>query len=252
MKLSKGKVNLLIDGHIMPKKLSNEEITLRLFDRFGTKIVCLELYKGMFYKHKFKCECSNKWETKYSNILNSSIGCPLCAKVSSFKGNKYLLKHKKFKDCNGIVITNKKGRIVGIALIDSEDKELCKKYTWHLDSDGYVVSTTTGKTVKLHRLVMKPPLDKEIDHIKHNTLDNRKSKLRICTRQQNAINIQISSRNNSGIKGVSEKFSGKHEVNIRVNGKDKYLGRYSCIKKATKVYNKAAVKYYGEFACINK
>jgi hypothetical protein len=69
-------------------------------------------------------------------------------------------------------------------LFDKEDYDLIQKYTWYMDKDGYIVSDTYDEHAKLHRLVMKPNPDLDVDHIHGNKTrhDNRKTNLRICTR----------------------------------------------------------------------
>ncbi|MBQ2348402.1 MAG: HNH endonuclease, partial [Clostridia bacterium] len=51
---------------------------------------------------------------------------------------------------------------------------------------------------QLHRFLMNPTSREEVDHINHNTLDNRKSNLRIVTTAQNQMNSVVSDRNRSG------------------------------------------------------
>lgn len=235
----------------MPKKLTDKEVKKRLKNRFKGKIECLDTYKNFTASHRFKCVCGNIWTTKYVNIFYSTYGCPKCALKSLFKGNRYL-KHRVIPNCTKIIITNREGKVVGRALIDPEDKKLCKNYTWVLDAEGYVVSTTTGKTVRLHRLITNCPENKEVDHKKHNLLDNRKSQLRVCSRQENGRNLKITSRNKSGYKGVHLKKSGEYSAKIKVNNKDKRIGVFKTATEAARAYNKAAKKYYGEFAKLNK
>lgn len=43
-------------------------------------------------------------------------------------------------------------------------------------------------TIRLHRLVMNAPKDKQVDPKFGNVLDNRKENLRIATPQQNSMN----------------------------------------------------------------
>lgn len=59
-------------------------------------------------------------------------------------------------------------------------------------------SVTKGKRrfVKMHREITNAPKDKVVDHINGNTLDNRKSNLRITDAFGNAQNILEASRNN--------------------------------------------------------
>lgn len=57
-------------------------------------------------------------------------------------------------------------------------------------------------TIGLHRWVMGNPSGLQIDHINRNTLDNRKSNLRIVTCQQNSQNKGNYKNNKTGIKNV--------------------------------------------------
>ena len=60
--------------------------------------------------------------------------------------------------------------------------------------------------------------------------------------------------NTSGYKGVHwHKAAKKYEAYVtKANGKKKYLGLYTSAKEAALAYNKAALKYQGEFAHQNK
>lgn len=87
------------------------------------------------------------------------------------------------------------------ALIDIEDIEKCKNVgIWSISKNGYVVNCKSG--IYLHRFVMNCPDNIEVDHEFHNTLDNRKSRLRLATSSQQKMNTHIRKDNKSGHRGV--------------------------------------------------
>ena len=57
-------------------------------------------------------------------------------------------------------------------------------------------------TIGLHRWILNCAKGLQVDHINHNTLDNRKYNLKICTQLENANNKEFYNNNKSGIKGV--------------------------------------------------
>lgn len=57
-------------------------------------------------------------------------------------------------------------------------------------------------TIGLHRWILNCAKGLQVDHINHNTLDNRKCNLKICTQLENANNKGFYKNNKSGIKGV--------------------------------------------------
>lgn len=138
-----------------------------------------------------------------------------------------------------------------IAIIDKEDYEKVKGYKWNFrDSNGRVVSNIGY----LSRFVMNMANSKlDVDHKDHDQLNNKKDNLRICTRSQNNANRSVSSRNTSGKKGVHlDQRRQKWQAKITVNGKIISLGQFYDLEEAAKAYNKAALKYYGEFALLNE
>lgn len=88
-----------------------------------------------------------------------------------------------------------------------------------------------------------------IDHINHDTLDNRRVNIRIATRAQNNRNCRTV-RGVSQLKGVSFK-RGLWQARIQVSKKRYSLGYFENKEDAAIVYNVAAQLFFGEFAYIN-
>jgi len=140
-----------------------------------------------------------------------------------------------------------------VALVDNEDFEWLSAWKWRY-SNGYAVRTGSrllgGKTIYMHREIMKTPADMFCDHknIKQ-TLDNQKSNLRNCTPSQNNANTnhRVSA---SGYKGVHR--NGKNWCAQLYKDKKKVLCKtFKTPEEAAKEYDKAAKEHFGEFAVLN-
>jgi hypothetical protein len=150
-------------------------------------------------------------------------------------------------------ITLKKGYF---ALVDDEDYPLISQYNWGVSIRRtgvvYAIARIKGKTVLMHRLIMKARKGRIIDHKNRNGLDNRRANLRFCTYTQNCMNRSKTTKNKlSGYKGVWFEAK-KWRANIRINNKTKHLGSFETEVEAALAYNAAAVELFGEFACINE
>jgi hypothetical protein len=150
-----------------------------------------------------------------------------------------------------------------IVIIDKDDWNIIEGYTWYPHKTNhsnliYIVCTErknkTKRNIRINRLIMGAnTYNKIVDHKNGNTLDNRKSNLRICTNAENTRNGSIGKHNTSGYKGVSWFYlNNKWRSTIVVNYKQISLGLFSKKEDAAKAYNKAAKKYHGEFAKLNK
>lgn len=73
-----------------------------------------------------------------------------------------------------------------------------------------------------------------IEHINGDILDDRICNLREVTRNDVARKIDTNKRNSTGFAGVSfHKKSGKYSAQVRMNGKNYYLGLYGSPKEAS-------------------
>jgi len=142
-------------------------------------------------------------------------------------------------------------------LVDDDDYEWASKTKWSDDKRGYAVrhalkADGTKTTEKMHRLIISAKPGEQVDHINGIPWDNRKENLRIVTNRQNSANKNYYSTNKSGYKGVAVYKKGKWTAQITVDYKKKHLGVFECKHEAAKVYNKAALEYFGEFAKLNE
>lgn len=107
------------------------------------------------------------------------------------------------------------------------------------------------ENVFLHRHFL--PDSECVDHINHDSLDNRRANIRSCTRAENSMNTTSRKNSTSKYLGVWwEKGTQRWMAKIRVNGKSKYL---KCSKTdeeiCARAYDEAAKEYHGEFANLN-
>ena len=145
--------------------------------------------------------------------------------------------------------------------VDQNDVPLINQFTWYLNPDGYWSSgrNEEGKTKHylMHRLIMNCPKGLEVDHINGDKLDNRRSNLRICTRQQNARNITVKKQNATSVyRGVSlnRQQGGRYNywfAAIKLNGKAMAIGTFKSELHAAMAYDIAAKELFGEYANLN-
>jgi hypothetical protein len=141
-----------------------------------------------------------------------------------------------------------------VTLVDDEDFENLSKYKWHAHHGRFTfyaarLSRPSNKTIMMHRAIMCPMEGQAIDHINDDGLDNRRSNLRIATYSQNAQNQRKRVNNTSGYIGVSwDKAQRKWRSQIKINQKQKKLGRFDNIHEAYEAYRQAAKEHFGEFA----
>ncbi len=150
------------------------------------------------------------------------------------------------------------------AIVDDEDYEELSKYKWCCNIiDGKYPHAerkiknknikSCQKAISISRQIMKAPKGMIVDHMNHNTLDNQRCNLRICTNAENIRNQIRQKRKTSSIyKGVyRSKNDRKWRSKIKFNSKEILLGSFKTEIGAACMYNMAARKYFGEFANLN-
>lgn len=125
-----------------------------------------------------------------------------------------------------------------------------------LRSDGYIGIYIQKKYHWAHRIIWtifngEIPEELFIDHIDGNRSNNLIENLRLCTTQENAYNRGKQSNNKSGYKGVSfHKQKQKWVAQIKLEGKNKFLGFFVNPEDAYEAYCAKAIEHYGEFASL--
>jgi len=182
--------------------------------------------KGYCSKHRFQIK-------KHGKILERT----------RFDPNEVVIYH----DYAEIVHYSRDNRESGRSKIDLDKVELIEGIKWALDKDGYSVTSIDGVRTCMHRLIMNAPRHLFVDHINHDTMDNRVSNLRICTHQENSRNKK-KVKNESGHTGVIlDKRRNKWQARIKVDYKHIFLGYFDDIEDAIKARKEAEIKYFGEF-----
>ena len=121
--------------------------------------------------------------------------------------------------------------------------------------NGYKHIRINNKNHRTHRLIFLYHygyLPQFLDHIDQDKLNNKIKNLREVTRVQNGMNRKSYKNTSSKYKGVSWNKQNQRWVSyITINKKRKHLGSFINETDAAKTYNKAAIKYHCEYACLN-
>jgi len=148
--------------------------------------------------------------------------------------------------------------------VDERDLSLLSRFKWYLMKGPWASYATTkikGKTIYMHRFLLKAPKRKQVDHINGNGLDNRRSNLRLATVSEQAANSKSKKKRApvcSSYKGVSwhnTKTGGcwRAELEQKTKGKRKrYIKYASTQEQAALLYNALALEHFGVFAKVNE
>jgi len=150
------------------------------------------------------------------------------------------------------------------ALVDDADFNWLSRHKWYANWNGHTQSfyaernrkqmNTKWRSISMAReiLGLKFGDKRQADHINHDTLNNQRSNLRICSCAENLRNQRKSKNNSSGFRGVYwNKARNKWRSQISYNGKSIYLGYFMSLVEAAKCYDRAAIKHHREFANLN-
>lgn len=134
------------------------------------------------------------------------------------------------------------------AIIDTEDVDRVSRLTWAKGADAVAAYLGGGraasKYIYLHRYLLKvDDPNVLVDHVNRNVLDNRKSNLRIATKQENAANMDRGSK----WKGVTHSRN-KWKAQITVDGQCRHLGVFESPEEAARAYDDAAQAAFGPYA----
>lgn len=120
------------------------------------------------------------------------------------------------------------------AKVDDEDYDkVLSLGSWNYTPAGYACHSSHRdmKSIKtfMHRFIMEAPKGMEVDHINHDTLDNRKSNLRVCSHQSNSMNRK---------RKAKYYFYSARYKRWEVAYRGKYFGRYKTEQEAKEIVTK--------------
>jgi hypothetical protein len=155
-------------------------------------------------------------------------------------------------NCWRIHILDIWGNPKGIALVDSSDIDRVNVHKWKIGTNGYVYSMTAKCTLHHFILDMRSSRKIQVDHANRDPLDCRRNNMRPATNRENQMNRRKRLGCSSCYKGVFwSSQSSKWAAKIRVEGKSLHLGLYKEEIEAAKSYDRAARKYFKQFAKVN-
>lgn len=163
---------------------------------------------------------------------------PATSHTTTFDEEFLMIESSSFVTTNGLTV-----------IIDKCDEDVSCQQSWFAIKKDHMFYVATNiydrnltnksklKRVYFHRYILgEIPKGMVVDHINGNSLDNRRSNLRVVRQQQNKRNLGGALTNSkSGVRGVywSKQRSKWHAV-IRHNGKGINLGFYDNIEDAKK------------------
>ena len=182
------------------------------------------------------------------------------------KANNYIIDEEK--QTAKIELSRRDGNNFWVTIdLEDLDRVINFPYSWfakysstvgkfYAASSEYRPELKKARTVLMHQFIMgveNSTREVNVDHINHDTLDNRKENLRITNVTDNCKNRRLSKANKSGYRNVCwDKREQMWIVQLQVDGKNTCLGKFPKdeLDEAGSFAKEMRAKYYGEFAGI--
>lgn len=132
-----------------------------------------------------------------------------------------------------------------IAIVDEEDYLFLSRLKWSY-SNGYAIHSIGFTKIPMHKFLIKQELNKQVDHINRNRLDNRKSNLRLVITGQNAMNRKRANR----LEGA-HKTRNKFKCVISTDKRSYYFGTFDTEYYAALAHDLWVKDIHGEYAVTN-
>jgi hypothetical protein len=131
-------------------------------------------------------------------------------------------------------------------------KGLAGSVVGHPNDKGHLRVSIDYKYYYVHRICWLIHYGEDapslIDHKNGDGEDNKISNLRLATNKENSANMKLTSRNTSGVKGVSwHKHKGVWRATLKVDGKHVHVGYFEDIGAAEEAMRILRNKTHGEF-----
>ena len=147
--------------------------------------------------------------------------------------------------------------------VSPEDYKYLAKFAWHASKMrlGYYAYRKVQKrkggydSCAMHvevarRMGLRPGCGLQVDHINHDTLDNRRENLRVVTPSQQTCNQRLRADNTTGVKGVSfVKRAGLYHAYVAIGGKRRFSKYFATLEEAEVAVKEARRQLHGEYAC---
>jgi hypothetical protein len=144
-----------------------------------------------------------------------------------------------------------------IAIVDDGDYDVVMEWQWHAKFSPHrrkwVAARTDhsqGKplTILMHRQILRALPGQQTDHKNGNTLDNRRSNIRICDGSENCVNR--AHRSGRKFRGVFPRENAFRTI-LRFKGKT-YRETHRTAEDAAMAYNRLVLTHCRDFAILNE
>ena len=174
-----------------------------------------------------------------------------------YDGNEYIDHIEEgYTEC---VMYDKAFKEVGRTIVDLDKKPILEKYKIHMRTASNkkyaLINLGGGQKLLLHRFILgitdrNYTVERCVDHINGDSLDNRISNLRICSQNENMKNIKKGDKYVCGVKWLRE--NQKWGVCITYNYASIHVGNFENFEEAVYARIKKEKELFGEYGANSK